>query len=309
MTRYVYYAVVVSNDKEGEQMKSKFLFYLVMMLFPAVLMAETCIDPRDTYSEYDQFKQLKKFDGEVEWYAMSYSWSPSYCAKLKEEDKKPGKADFLQCGSDRAFKYVLHGFWPQGELAKGSKYPENCEGDYDKIPRSTLEPYFCMTPSAKLLQHEFEKHGLCMHDKSLRNPESYFSIAKQLFDEITMPYFKLPGEYHSVAQSKETIVELNDGKLTVDNFYYNPKYKEWLFCYDTDFELMSCPDHKFYKGEDGQVADANCKVKGNISSKGKKLYFLPGDNNYTGVKIEPSKGEKCFDTAEEAEAAGWQRAS
>lgn len=47
-----------------------------------------------------------------------------------------------------------------------------------------------------------------------------------------------------------------------------------------------------------------CKIKGNINSKGKKLYHLPGMNNYDAVKAE-----QMFCTEEEAQKAGFTKAS
>lgn len=46
-----------------------------------------------------------------------------------------------------------------------------------------------------------------------------------------------------------------------------------------------------------------CNIKGNINSKGKKLYHLPGMNNYEAVKAE-----KMFCTEEEAQKAGFTKA-
>ena len=49
---------------------------------------------------------------------------------------------------------------------------------------------------------------------------------------------------------------------------------------------------------------ATCNIKGNINSKGKKLYHLPGMNNYDAVKAE-----KLFCSEEEAQKAGFTKAS
>lgn len=49
---------------------------------------------------------------------------------------------------------------------------------------------------------------------------------------------------------------------------------------------------------------ATCEIKGNINSKGKKLYHLPGMNNYDAVKAE-----RMFCTEEEAQKAGFTKAS
>lgn len=54
--------------------------------------------------------------------------------------------------------------------------------------------------------------------------------------------------------------------------------------------------------------DAECVVKGNVNSKGRKLYHVAdGCPDYDAVKIN-RKGEKCFDSEEEARAAGWKKA-
>lgn len=50
------------------------------------------------------------------------------------------------------------------------------------------------------------------------------------------------------------------------------------------------------------------QVKGNISSSGEKIFHVPGSRNYNQVKIDESKGEMWFCSAEDAEAAGWRRA-
>ncbi|MBE3569566.1 MAG: thermonuclease family protein [Bacillales bacterium] len=59
----------------------------------------------------------------------------------------------------------------------------------------------------------------------------------------------------------------------------------------TDIEKSSTLDHS--KG--------NCHIKGNISSSGKKIYHMPGDEYY-----DETKPEKMFCSREEAEAAGFR---
>ena len=52
---------------------------------------------------------------------------------------------------------------------------------------------------------------------------------------------------------------------------------------------------------------ASCSIKGNISSKGEKIYHLPGQQYYNKTIIDTSKGERMFCTEEEAVAAGWRK--
>jgi endonuclease YncB( thermonuclease family) len=52
---------------------------------------------------------------------------------------------------------------------------------------------------------------------------------------------------------------------------------------------------------------ATCAIKGNISSKGERIYHVPGGRYYAQTVIDPSKGERWFCTETEATAAGWRR--
>jgi endonuclease YncB( thermonuclease family) len=52
---------------------------------------------------------------------------------------------------------------------------------------------------------------------------------------------------------------------------------------------------------------ANCRIKGNISSRGERIYHVPGGKFYSRTRIDTSKGERWFCTEAEAQAAGWRR--
>ncbi len=58
------------------------------------------------------------------------------------------------------------------------------------------------------------------------------------------------------------------------------------------------------------VANDNpaCRIKGNISRSGERIYHVPGGRWYERAIISPSKGERWFCSEEEAQAAGWRRA-
>ena len=55
------------------------------------------------------------------------------------------------------------------------------------------------------------------------------------------------------------------------------------------------------------TSTANCKIKGNINSKGEKIYHMPGQKYYDATKIDTSKGERYFCTEQEAVNAGWRK--
>jgi micrococcal nuclease len=52
---------------------------------------------------------------------------------------------------------------------------------------------------------------------------------------------------------------------------------------------------------------STCKIKGNISSSGKKIYHLPSQRYYKRTFIDTKKGEKYFCTEEEAQQNGFLR--
>lgn len=51
-----------------------------------------------------------------------------------------------------------------------------------------------------------------------------------------------------------------------------------------------------------------CAIKGNVSSKGQRIYHLPGQKFYAETRIDPRRGEAFFCTEAEARAAGFRRA-
>ncbi|MBB4721711.1 endonuclease YncB(thermonuclease family) [Xanthomonas euvesicatoria] len=55
-------------------------------------------------------------------------------------------------------------------------------------------------------------------------------------------------------------------------------------------------------------APSNCRIKGNISSDGKKIFHMPGQRDYAKTRISPAKGERFFCSVDEAAAAGWRPA-
>lgn len=59
-----------------------------------------------------------------------------------------------------------------------------------------------------------------------------------------------------------------------------------------------------------QIApQANCVIKGNISSKGTRIYHMPGQSDYASTQISERKGERWFCSEAEAQSAGWRRAA
>ncbi|MBR9762690.1 MAG: thermonuclease family protein [Rhodobacteraceae bacterium] len=56
----------------------------------------------------------------------------------------------------------------------------------------------------------------------------------------------------------------------------------------------------------GGSAPEGCPIKGNINSKGERIYHTPYSAHYTRTRISTSKGERWFCSEAEALAAGWR---
>ena len=58
--------------------------------------------------------------------------------------------------------------------------------------------------------------------------------------------------------------------------------------------------------EAGGERPDGCVIKGNINSKGERIYHAPGMSSYGATRINESRGERWFCSEEEARAAGWR---
>ncbi len=56
------------------------------------------------------------------------------------------------------------------------------------------------------------------------------------------------------------------------------------------------------------LVSGSCRIKGNISRQGKKIYHVPGQRDYERTSIDLSRGERMFCRPEEAARAGWHPA-
>jgi hypothetical protein len=74
-----------------------------------------------------------------------------------------------------------------------------------------------------------------------------------------------------------------------------------------DNELRRIDNELRRSGEDRQAAE-DCRIKGNISSSGKRIYHMPGQEYYEQTRIATAKGERWFCSESAAREAGWRKA-
>lgn len=108
-------------------------------------------------------------DSRFDYYLLSLSWSPTYCL-LHRDDRE-------QC--TKGYGFVLHGLWPQYE--RGG-YPHDCPTSQNlsaDARRKAAEIF----PSARLIAHEWFKHGSCAGLAA----RDYFDQADKAFTQTKIP--------------------------------------------------------------------------------------------------------------------------
>ena len=58
----------------------------------------------------------------------------------------------------------------------------------------------------------------------------------------------------------------------------------------------------------GSEPSGKCRIKGNISAKGTRIFHVPGQKYYDKTTIRADKGERWFCTEADARQAGWRKA-
>lgn len=111
--------------------------------------------------------------GRFDYYLLSLSWSPSYCAESAGRDP-------VQCGRDRRFAFVVHGLWPQFERG----WPSACKTTYARdVPPALKQSMLDIMPSPRLVEHEWDEHGAC----SGLTPQAYFGLTRRVRDRVVVP--------------------------------------------------------------------------------------------------------------------------
>jgi ribonuclease I len=139
-------------------------------------------------------KQKRTAPGKFDFYVMSLSWSPGFCAT------PAGRNDDTQCGPQRHFAFVLHGLWPQYEK-RG--WPHDCGGG-ERPDSAVVDAVLPIMPSPKLVNHEWSKHGTC----SGLSPKEYFDEAGEAFRSVKIP---MRGRCMPMFRTELSMVSLRDG--------------------------------------------------------------------------------------------------
>ena len=119
------------------------------------------------------FARQANTSGDFDYFVLSLSWSPSYCAGPEGAD------DGQQCAPGKRFAFVVHGLWPQYDRG----WPAFCANSETWVPQSIIDSMLDIMPSRKLIIHEWKKHGSCA-GVTMAN---YFRAIRLLFQKVRIP--------------------------------------------------------------------------------------------------------------------------
>ena len=171
-------------------------------------------------------------------YTLALSWSPEFC---KPRVRQPVHA--RQCsGRAGRFGLVVHGLWPEG---RGTNWPQWCPAA--RGPRAAeLARNLCISPSARLLAHEWAKHGACM----TRRPDTYFKVMRIMWRSLRKPDLDRLSR-----QDGLTVGDLREAFVTANPSYplasvgVKANARGWLqeirLCYGRDFRPRACDRRRY----------------------------------------------------------------
>lgn len=177
--------------------------------------------------------------GAVRGYTLALSWSPQYCRGRDRAD------DDSQCAQH--FGFIVHGLWPEGANGQLAYCAPPAP-----VPAAVARAQFCAMPSARLIAHEWARHGTC----ASRTPADYFAASRKLYDRLRFPDMTaLSYRRSDVGAFKRTLAALNPGvppsAITVTTDRQGDWLREVRVCLGTDLSALSCPRGRSAGAPDG----------------------------------------------------------
>ncbi len=111
--------------------------------------------------------------GAFDYYVMSLSWSPNWCAETGDNRGDP------QCDDGTGLSFTLHGLWPNYETG----YPSYCRTGARDPSRADTAAMADITGGAGLAFYEWKKHGRC----SGLEAREYFAVSRKAYKSIIIP--------------------------------------------------------------------------------------------------------------------------
>ncbi len=183
----------------------------------------------------------------VRGYTLALSWSPEFC-RTRQDSARHAR----QCsGRDGRFGFIVHGLWPEG---RGNTWPQWCPARRQPDP-ATIRQNLCMTPDARLLAHEWARHGSCI----VTRPETYFAVTRVLWNSLRWPDFDRISRRDGLTAGdvRRAFAEANP-YWEVEHIGLKLNERGWLeemrLCYGRDFRPVRCTRQQYGPGDETEVS-------------------------------------------------------
>ena len=169
--------------------------------------------------------------GAFDYYVLSLSWSPSWCALEGDSRQSP------QCDEAEDHGWILHGLWPQYERG----YPQDCNSRFRNPSRRDTAEMADIMGTSGLAWHQWNKHGRCTGLSS----DDYYALSREAYGEITRPevFRKLDRSITLPASVVEDAFLQANPDMTADNITITCKrdyIQEARICLTRDLDLRRC---------------------------------------------------------------------
>jgi ribonuclease T2 len=175
--------------------------------------------------------------GQFDFYVLSLSWSPSFCAAAAERSAD-NAARQVQCGG-RPYSFVVHGLWPQYDRG----FPEFCQVPAPRLDRAIVSSMLDLMPAPRLVFHEWDRHGTC----SGLAPRAYFDTVRKMRALVKIPpqYLELnatltvtPGEVEAAFMDANPGLPKGAVAVSCDT----QRLREVRICVGKDFQFRDCAE-------------------------------------------------------------------
>jgi ribonuclease T2 len=175
--------------------------------------------------------------GAFDFYVLSLSWSPSFCAQAAERGNS-GRSQQAQCGG-RPFSFVVHGLWPQYEHG----FPDYCQRPSPRLDRRIMTSMLDLMPAPGLIYNEWDKHGTC----SGLGARVYFEAIRKARAAV-----KIPDEFAALsaprtiapAAVEDAFIKVNPGlsHASIAVMCDRTRLSEVRICMNKDLQFRACEE-------------------------------------------------------------------
>lgn len=111
--------------------------------------------------------------GEFDYFVLSLSWSPNWCALEGDARRSP------QCADNSGNGWIMHGLWPQ--FHRG--YPSFCRTAERAPSRGMTGAMADIMGTGGLAWHQWKKHGVC----SGLSADAYYALSRRAYELVNRP--------------------------------------------------------------------------------------------------------------------------